>query len=83
MLPGAAVLRTTPTNFPGAWVFVVGVILLIVLIFLRMYGGRARSGRRRTAHRSGRQTAHSASREPERGGDHEHRAVSRRRPNQP
>jgi len=75
MLPGVAVLRTTPTNFPGAWVFVVGVILLIVLIFLRMYGGRGRPG--------GRQTAHSASREPERGGNHGHRAVSRRRPNRP
>jgi hypothetical protein len=26
-------------NFSGSWVLVVGVILLIVLIFVRVYGG--------------------------------------------
>lgn len=42
MLTEVAVLRHTPVTFPGAWVFVLGVILLIVLILVRMYGGRGR-----------------------------------------
>jgi hypothetical protein len=38
MLSGVAVIRHASVNFPGAWMFVLGVILLIVLIFVRMYG---------------------------------------------
>jgi hypothetical protein len=68
MLTGVAVMPTMPRYIPYAWVFVVVVILLIVLIFIRMYGRGDRSG--------GRRTAHSASHEPERGGDRGHRAVS-------
>ena len=68
--------------FPGAGVVVVIVILLIVLIFIRMYVWGDRS-RRLTGHRSGRSTAHRAKSGPERGGNHGHRAVSRRRPNWP
>jgi hypothetical protein len=77
-------MRGLPTHdiaFPGDWVFVLAVPLLIVLIFILMYGKGDRSGRR-TAHRSGR-TAHRASRMPERGGNHGHRTVSKRRPNRP
>jgi hypothetical protein len=82
MLTGLAVLQTHDFVFPGNWVFVFGVLLLIALIFVRVYVWGGRSGRR-TAHRPGRRTAHRASRVPERGGDHGHRAVSRRRPNRP
>jgi len=51
MLTGIAVLPTHDMVFPGNWVFVYGVLLLILVIFVRMYvwGGRSR---RRTAHRS-------------------------------
>ena len=42
MLADVAVLRHTSVNFPGAWLFVLGVILLIVLILARMYGRRGR-----------------------------------------
>ena len=38
MLTGVAIIRHTSVNFHGAWVLVLGVILLIVLIFIRMYG---------------------------------------------
>jgi hypothetical protein len=37
MMTGVAVVSTRTFVFPGAWVFVFGVILLIVLIFVRMY----------------------------------------------
>ena len=92
MLTGVAVMVQGPShNFTGAWVFVVVVLLLIVLIFVRMYGGGGRSGRR-SAHRSGRRTAHQSGRRTtghnaggvaERGGNHGHRAPSRRRAHRP
>lgn len=72
MMTGVALIPTGPRYIPYGWVFVVVVIVLIALIFIRVYGRGAQS-RRRTAHR--------ASHRPERGGNHGHRAVSRRRPN--
>lgn len=84
MVTGVAVMVQGPShNFTGAWVFVVVVILLIAGIFIRMYGGGKRSGRRRPAHRSEQRTAHNPSGVPERGGSHGHRAESRRRRNRP
>jgi len=83
MLTGIAIIVQGPgRNFAGAGVFVLVVVLLIVALFIRMYVWGGRSGRR-TAHRPGRPTAHRASRVPERGGNHGHRTVSRRRPNRP
>ena len=57
MLTGVAVMPTMPRYMPYGWVFVVAVIALILLVFLRVYviGGRSR---RRTAHRSRRRTGH-------------------------
>jgi hypothetical protein len=86
MLTGVAVMFQGPShNFTGAWEFVAGVLVLIVLIFIGVYGRGDRSRRRtahRTAHRAGRRAAGSASRGPGPGGRHGHRAVpSRRRPN--
>lgn len=40
MLSDVAVLRHTPVDFPGAWLFVLGIILLVVVILVRMYGRR-------------------------------------------
>ena len=46
MLTGVAVpsgrLAHSFPGFPGAWLFLFIVILLIVLIFTRMYGGKGR-----------------------------------------
>ena len=42
-------------NFPGAIEFVIAVLAIIVVIFVRMYGPRRRSGPR-TTHRTSRQT---------------------------
>jgi VIT1/CCC1 family predicted Fe2+/Mn2+ transporter len=57
MLTGVAVMRTMPRYMPYGWVFVVAVIALILLIFIRAYviGGRSR---RRIAHRSRRRAGH-------------------------
>ena len=77
-----AYMPRLPRYVPDAWVFVIVFLFLIMLIFVRVYGMGDRS-RRRTAHRSRRRTVHRASRVPERGGNHGHRAVSRRRPNRP
>jgi hypothetical protein len=57
MLTGVAVMPTMPRYMPYGWVFVVAVIALILLIFLRVYviGGRSR---RRIAHRSRRRAGH-------------------------
>ena len=79
MLIGLGRVSSRDIVFPGSWVFLLVVILLIVLVFIRVYGGGSRSGR--TAHRSGRQTVHRTTRVPERGGSHGHRTASRRRPN--
>jgi hypothetical protein len=64
MLTGVAVMIQGPGhNFTGAWVFVVVVLALIVLIFLRVYGGRDGSGRR-TGHRSRWRAARRSGRRP-------------------
>jgi uncharacterized membrane protein len=52
MLTGIAVMPAMPRYLPYGWVFVVAVIALILLIFLRVYVIGDRS-RRRTGHRSG------------------------------
>lgn len=80
MLSGIAIIARGPRYLPYAWVFVVVVVVLILLIFIRMYGRRDPSTRR-PAHRAGRGTAHHVSRLQGRGGNHRHRAVSRRRSN--
>jgi hypothetical protein len=69
-------------NFTGAWEFVAVVLVLIALVFVRVYV-LGDWFRRRAAHRSGQRAAHSASRVPERDGNHGHRATSRRRQNRP
>ena len=59
MLTGVAVMPTMPRYMPYGWVFVVAVIALILLIFIRVYviGDRSRRmaqrSRRRAGHRSG------------------------------
>jgi hypothetical protein len=57
MLTGVAVMPTMPRYMPYGWVFVVAVVALILLIFIRVYviGGRSR---RRIAHRSRRRAGH-------------------------
>jgi hypothetical protein len=47
MLTGIAILVHGPRYMPYGWVFVVVVLFLIVLIFVRIYGRGDRSGRRR------------------------------------
>lgn len=42
MLTGVAYGTPRVIHATGAWVFVVVVLLLIVLIFIRMYAGRGR-----------------------------------------
>ena len=46
MLTGIAVIPAMPRYMPYGWVFVVAVIALILLVFLRVYviGGRSRRG---------------------------------------
>jgi hypothetical protein len=51
MMTGIAVRIEGPShNFAGAWEFVVAVLLIIVVIFIRVYGPRRRSGPR-SSHR--------------------------------
>lgn len=52
MLTGVAVMPAMPRYLPYGWVFVVAVIALILLIFIRVYVIGDRSGRR-IARRSG------------------------------
>jgi hypothetical protein len=59
MLTGVAIMPATPRYMPYGWVFVVFVVALVLLIFIRVYviGGRSRGpaghwSRRRTGHRS-------------------------------
>jgi hypothetical protein len=52
MLTGIAVMPAMPRYMPYGWVFVVAVIALILLVFLRVYVIGDRSWRR-TGHRSG------------------------------
>lgn len=51
MLTGVAVMPATPRYMPYGWIFVVAIIALILLIFMRVYVIGDRS-RRRTRHRS-------------------------------
>jgi hypothetical protein len=71
-------------DFPGAGAFVIIVLAVIVLIFLRVYvwGGRSKGP---SGHRSRRRTEHrDTSHQPERhDGNHGHQAGSRQRPSQP
>ena len=60
MLTGVAVMPTMPRYLPYGWVFVIVVVALILLIFIRVYviGDRSRwriahRSRRRAGHRSG------------------------------
>jgi hypothetical protein len=82
MMTGVAIMPTMPRNMPYGWVFAVVVIVLILLIFMRMYG-KGDGSRKRTAHQSGRQTEHHATRLPEQGATHAHQSVSKRRRNRP
>ena len=94
----ALMIRGPGHNFAGAWEFVVAVLLIIVVIFVRVYGPRRGSGpktthrathrttqrtARRSTHRSGRQTAHGASHEPGRGVNDGRRSSSKRRAGRP
>ena len=82
MLTGVALVPQTSHSFGvGGLVFVFGVVVVIVLGIVLMYG-RGGQSRRRATHGSGWQTAHRASRVLERGGNRGHRTASRRRPNQ-
>ena len=56
-------------RLPDAWIFIVVFLLLIALIFVRVYV-LGDWFRRRAAHRSGQRTVHRASHVPERGGSH-------------
>jgi hypothetical protein len=80
MMTGLAFGLHLPSYVPYAWVFVVVVLFLIALIFVRMYV-LGDWFRRRAAHRAGQRTVHHVSHVPERGGSHGHRAGSKRRPN--
>jgi hypothetical protein len=80
MLTGVAILVHGPRYLPYAWVFVLVVVLAIVLIFIRMYGGGRSS--RQAGHQS-REAVHRADGESERGESHGHRPRSRRRPHRP
>lgn len=71
---GRVGFRPTPYD----WVPLAVIILLIVVIFVRVYGGGGRSAGQ-TAHRSGRRTRLRAGRAPE-PGNHGHQPASKRRP---
>jgi hypothetical protein len=87
-----AYMPRLPRYVPYAWVFVIVVLLLIALIFVRVYVLGDWS-RRRAAHRPGRRTAHPsgrtahrtqrtvrrASHGPGRGGGHGHQPAPKRR----
>lgn len=73
-----------PVSFrptPYDWV-PLAVIVLLIVIFMWWFSGGNRS-RGSTGHRSGRRTRRRAGRVPERGGNHGHQAVSKRRPDRP
>ena len=68
MLSGVATNLTSLAGLralPYGWEFVVVVILLILLFYMRVYGPRNGS-RQKTGHRSGRRTARHARGGPER-----------------
>jgi hypothetical protein len=83
-MTGLAYMPHLPRYVPYAWVFVVVVLFLIALIFIRMYVLGDWFRRRavdRALSRSGHRTSHPVSHVSDRGGSHGHRAGSRRRPN--
>jgi len=85
MLSGVATNLTSLAGLralPYGWEFVVVVILLILLFYMRVYGPRNGS-RQKNGHGSGRRTARRASRVPERNENQGHSAVSRRQPHRP
>lgn len=78
MMTHVAALWRGPThNFTGAWEFVVAVLVIIVVIFIRVYGPRSWSWRR-TGHR-GRPTGQTVHRVSDHQ-VHQERAKPRRRP---
>jgi hypothetical protein len=90
----ALMIRGPAHNFPGAVEFVIAVLVIILAIFFRMYGPRRRSGPptehrttrrivRRSAHRSGRPTAHGAGNEPGQNINNGRRSSSKRRGGRP
>ncbi len=84
LMTGLAYMPHLPRYVPYAWIFVFVVLLLIALIFIRMYvlgDWFRRRALHKAEHQSRHRTAHPASHMPERGGSHGHRAGSRRRPN--
>jgi hypothetical protein len=85
LMTGLAYMPHLPHYVPYAWIFVVVVLFLIALIFIRVYvlgdWFRRRAAHRAGQHRSGHEAVHPVSHVPERGGSHGHRAGSRRRPN--
>jgi hypothetical protein len=81
-MTGIAVMIEGPShNFAGAWEFVVAVLLIILVIFVRMYGPRRRSGprsthrtpqtSRQTTRRTVRRRTHRAERKAAHGAGHE------------
>jgi hypothetical protein len=54
---GLALIRGPAHDFPGAGIFVIVVLAVIVLIFIRVYGGGNQPGQR-ISHRSRRRTVH-------------------------
>ena len=82
----ALMIRGPAHNFPGAIEFVIAVLAIIVVIFVRMYGPRnwfgsrktrqashqtVRRNVRRSTHRSERSAAHGDGRQPGRQPGHE------------
>ncbi len=85
-MTGVAIIPRIANHIPYGWIFIVVVIALILLIFIRVYGfgdrsqRAARGSEQRTEHPSGHapeQPGHKA----EHGGSHGHQPGSRRRPN--
>ena len=83
MLTGVAIMIPTVLarlrGLPFGWEFVVVIILLTLLFYIRVYGPRNGFWQKT---RSGWRTARHASRVPERGGPRTF-SGSRRRPNRP
>ena len=81
MMTGLAYIPHLARHVPYAWVFVVVVLFLIALIFVRVYV-LGDWFRQRAAHRSGQRAVHHhVSQVPKQGGRHGHRAGTKRRPN--
>lgn len=91
MMTGVALMIHGPSHdFGGAWEFVVAVLVIIVAIFLRVYGPWGRSGGptghrslRRNSRGSTQRTAHSASHAPAPARNDGRRSSSKRRTHRP